>query len=94
MIYELAKHPEQVSLVRDESAAHFPPNSTSLKNHDLQHLPRLNSIIYETLRLHPAVPTALPRLTPPEGLSIGNTFIPGDTVFWCPQYAIGRSMYL
>ena len=94
MIYELAKHPEQVSLIRNELAAHFTQTSTSPKNQDLQNLPRLNSIIHETLRLHPAVPTALPRLTPPEGLSIGNTFIPGDTVVWCPQYAIGRSMHL
>jgi cytochrome P450 len=59
----------------------------------LQYLDHLNAVINETLRLHPPVPTAIPRLTPPEGIQIGDTFVPGNTTVWCPQYVLGRSKF-
>lgn len=43
-------------------------------------------------RLNPPVPTALQRLTPPEGIMLGDVHIPGGTTVWCPQYAMMRSM--
>lgn len=51
----------------------------------------INGCINEALRLHPPVPTALQRITPPEGITIGDTYIPGDTGCWCPGYVMGRS---
>ncbi|OJD30452.1 cytochrome p450 [Diplodia corticola] len=63
-----------------------PPHRTLLT------LPHLNALIAETLRLHPPVPSALQRLTPPAGLTLpSGTHIPGNTVVWCPAYVIGRS---
>ena len=56
----------------------------------LQKAEYLNAIINETLRLHPVVPSALSRKTPPEGIMVGDTFIPGSMTVWCPQYAISR----
>lgn len=56
----------------------------------LQYLEHLNAVINETLRLRAPVGTALQRLTPPEGLNIGTTYIPGNMTVWCPQYVIGR----
>jgi cytochrome P450 len=50
----------------------------------------LNGAINETLRLHPPVPSGLPRLTPPEGITIGDTFIPGDTTLMLPYWSMGR----
>lgn len=53
----------------------------------------INGCINEALRLHPVVPTALQRLTPPEGLMIDGKHIPGNTIVWCPSYAMGRCKF-
>ena len=59
----------------------------------IQHLDYLNAVIHEALRLHPPVPVALQRKTPPEGLMIDDTFIPGNMTVYCPQYVLGRSKH-
>jgi len=50
----------------------------------------LEAVINETLRLHPAVQSGVQRETPPEGLTIGDTFIPGKTSIWCSNGNIAR----
>ena len=40
-------------------------------------MPYLQAVIYEALRLYPAVGMALPRIVPPEGILVKNTFLPG-----------------
>jgi hypothetical protein len=42
------------------------------------------------MRLVPAVLTFSSRVTPPEGLIIDGTFIPGNTKICAPRYTIGR----
>lgn len=56
----------------------------------IQDAPLLNGAIDETLRLHPPVPSGVFRKTPKEGVTIGGTYIPGDTVVQMPQYAMSR----
>lgn len=56
----------------------------------LKEAPVLNSMINETLRLNPPVPSGVFRKTPPEGVMIGNTFIPGNTNIQMPQYVMSR----
>ncbi|KAJ5502594.1 hypothetical protein N7463_005468 [Penicillium fimorum] len=53
-------------------------------------LSHLNGTINEAMRLHPAVLTFSSRVTPPEGLMIDGTFIPGNTKICAPRYTIGR----
>ncbi|KAE8165150.1 cytochrome P450 monooxygenase [Aspergillus tamarii] len=50
----------------------------------------LDAMINETLRLHPAVPSGLQRLTPPEGLQINDTYIPGDVIVCIPMHSLFR----
>jgi Cytochrome P450 len=59
---------------------------------DLAELKHLNGVINEALRLLPpgSIGT-FPVVTPPEGLIIDGTFIPGNTTLYCPQYVLGRS---
>ncbi|KAL5339154.1 cytochrome P450 [Aspergillus crustosus] len=63
--------------------------SPSANPSTIQSAPLLNACIFETLRLHPAVPSGLPRKTPPEGVYVGGRYIPGDTVM-VNFYAMGR----
>jgi tryprostatin B 6-hydroxylase len=57
---------------------------------DLQGAHHLNGFINETLRLHPPVPSGTLRVTPPEGIMVGETFIPGNITVVSPSYTVGR----
>ncbi|KAF4628189.1 hypothetical protein G7Y89_g9962 [Cudoniella acicularis] len=90
IIYELLRHPNHISKLRDEVSPYVSLTGDAL-HAKIANLDHLNGVIHETLRLHPPVPSALQRLTPPEGIQIGETYIPGNTTVFCPQYVLGRS---
>lgn len=52
----------------------------------------LEAVINETLRLHPAVPSGTQRKSPPEGMTIGNTYIPGDVFLCVPLHTLFRGI--
>jgi tryprostatin B 6-hydroxylase len=64
----------------------------SFSNRDLQSAPLLNACINETLRLHPAVASGVPRKTPKTGVHIRDIYIPADTVIQMPWFAMGRGI--
>lgn len=90
VLYELARHPEHVAKLRTELLPLISPDG-SISHKAVSDAPHLNAIITETLRLYPVPPTAIVRKTPPEGITIGDTFIPGGMNVWTPQYVIGRN---
>lgn len=89
LFYHFAADPSIVKRLREEMRPFV--NGDSVNNADVQNNEYLNGCIQEALRLHPPVPSALNRDTPPEGIEIGGQHIPGKMDVWCPQYVIGRS---
>ncbi|KAF2732787.1 cytochrome P450 [Polyplosphaeria fusca] len=90
LIYELCRNPQiQSRLYKD--VLRVAGDKIFLDIDDIVDLPYLDDVINEGLRLHPAVCTGVPRVTPPEGLKIGNTMIPGNVNTWIPMYTLHRS---
>ncbi|KAM7212208.1 cytochrome P450 [Rhypophila decipiens] len=92
IFYYLAKYPEQVAKLRAE----FDPLlAASAKDHldpkDVAKAVHLNGVIHEALRLNPPIPSGYPRVTPAEGITIKDTYIPGGTTVVIPLRTMGRS---
>jgi tryprostatin B 6-hydroxylase len=85
----LAKDPSQVQKLRAELEPLLDGKNV-LDQKDVSKAQHLDGVIQETLRLHPAIPSGFPRVTPPEGIMIGDTFIPGGTTVVLPVYTIQR----
>ncbi|KAI0450353.1 cytochrome P450 [Xylaria acuta] len=86
----LAQYPHHVGLLRAELDGLMRTELGNYAHTDLANLPHLNGVINESMRLFPPVATAIPRLTPPDGLTIDGTFVPGNVTVFCPQYVLGR----
>lgn len=57
---------------------------------ELQGCDFLTAVINETLRLHPPVPTGGYRQSPPEGMTINETYIPGNVTIVSPRHSLAR----
>lgn len=92
MVYELSRKPEEIEKLRAELAPYIDSNNANadIDGQKIANLDHLNGIINEALRLHPAVPSMLPRKTPPEGLDIDDVHVPGEITVTCPQWAMAR----
>ncbi|PGH15930.1 hypothetical protein AJ79_02097 [Helicocarpus griseus UAMH5409] len=91
ILYHLAKDPRQITKLRAELKPLLAGGKKCLDPKDVSSAKHLEGIIYEAMRLHPAIPSGYPRLTPPEGISINGTYIPGGTTIMIPLWALGRS---
>ncbi|KAK6813588.1 hypothetical protein RU639_010351 [Aspergillus parasiticus] len=91
IIYELARRPEEVQKLRAELVNCTTDPNGEYTQESLAILKHLNGVINETLRIHSPVPSYIPRKTPPEGINIDGTHVPGNMNVSCPQWVIGRS---
>ncbi|KAF5595325.1 pisatin demethylase cytochrome P450 [Fusarium pseudocircinatum] len=89
LFYLLATNKDACTRLQEEIDDLF--SSFSQPNHSsFSKLTYLQACIDETLRLFPPVPSGLQRMTPAEGLRVGDTLIPGDTIVTVPSYALYR----
>lgn len=56
ILYRLACNPEHIFKLREEAVRYIGP-SEEIVDQKFQHASHMNAVIYETLRLHPFVPT-------------------------------------
>lgn len=89
MFYHLTNNPSLVQKLRYELEPLLNGRNV-LEQNDISKAQYLDGIILEALRMHPAIPSGFPRLTPPEGITVGDTFIPGGTTVVLPVYAMQR----
>lgn len=82
-MYYLIQNPEYLALIRESLA-----NIDIREYKTLQHASPLNSVIYETLRLNLAVPSAGLRLSPAGGMTINGVYLPENTTIVTPQYSL------
>jgi cytochrome P450 len=80
----LATHPEYMHSLREEF------RSNLANYHCDRPWPLLDAVITETMRLWPPVLFASPRVTPPEGLTINEHFIPGKMIVQIPPFVLHR----
>jgi cytochrome P450 len=78
--YHLALNPPITAKLRSELAQflHHKDGIPSLS--ELEKLPYLTAIIKESLRLSSLIPGRLPRVVPPEGITVSGLKIPGNMV--------------
>lgn len=85
VVHELSQHPETQSRLQQELLTLSPrliaSSSPALPDPKaVDALPFLHAVIWETLRLHPAIPGPQPRFTPPQGCRLG----PEDRTYYVP----------
>ncbi|RYO94255.1 hypothetical protein DL766_002235 [Monosporascus sp. MC13-8B] len=88
LMFELCTHPDVLRKLRDEVDSFYRERGTLTDYDDLHKLKYLQACINEAMRLHPAVPRGLQRITPPEGLQVGDCFIPGNAIVQIPTHTM------
>ncbi|CAG8952495.1 hypothetical protein HYFRA_00001242 [Hymenoscyphus fraxineus] len=89
LFYYLCRYPEIQEKVYQELKEYYHPG-TEAEFRDLANAPYLNGVIMEVLRLNPPVPGGILRKTPSEGITVGDTFIPGGVTVSAPLWTVGR----
>jgi cytochrome P450 len=88
MFWELAKQPYWQKRLFEELHPKMAESAESVAAFaDLAHLPILDAVVQEALRLHPAAPASLPRETPAGGRVLNGIHVPERVRPWTPEEA-------
>ena len=86
LLYYLLRTPDALALLRKElDTANLSDIPTFAET---SNLPVLQSCIKETLRYHGPIAVSLPRVAPPDGITICNRFFPARTILSVHPYAL------
>lgn len=83
IFYYLVKYPDLRIRLR-EQLKNVATVGGVFQHSDLVGVELLDAIINETLRMHAPIGANGSRFSPPEGIVIGNTFVPGDVEMFLP----------
>lgn len=89
-LYYLLKNPETLQKLREELDSALSSTDTVAPWSKVRNLDYLRACINESMRLSPPVATDLVRRTPPEGVTIDNRVVPGDTAVSISAYTAHR----
>ncbi|VUC32865.1 unnamed protein product [Clonostachys rosea] len=89
LLFELTKHPDVYRKLQHEVDTHLSDNN-ELLNDSLISMEYLQACIDESMRMHPVIPGGVQRHTPPQGLQVGDTFIPGDVIIQVPMHTVNH----
>lgn len=88
LTWAVCKHPQVKKRLVAEVGGALSPDFT---NDDVKHLPYLNRVVQETLRLYPAVPAGLARTVPPgDGVTFAGRWLPAGTTVLAQAYSLHR----
>lgn len=90
VLYWLLKNPACFSKLRAELDSVLDDDEAVAPYDLIKHLPYLRACLDESMRLTPPNTMNIPRMTPPEGMSIMGQWIPGNTTVHSPTYSIHR----
>lgn len=85
VLYYLSKYPNIQEKLQTQLDAAL---GSGWSYEDVKTVTFIDDVINETLRLKPALLTGGHRVTPPQGITVDGTFIPGDTNVFVPTHRI------
>ena len=92
IFYRLCKQPEHIAKLRAELDPLVENQQISTFNVGaVEKCEHLNGVINEGLRLFPPVPSGVLRVTPADGLKVGDNYVPPDVTIGIPMYTVNRS---
>lgn len=89
-LYQLACHPDWQRKVREEVLASDAKETMFSYAKTVQHLPILDAVLQETLRMHPVVPGGLPRMTTSTETLIEGVTLPPKMMVSVQGYTVQR----
>lgn len=94
VIWQLLSNPDTLIKLRQELDAVLQPDEPVAPFDRVKHLPYLRACLDEAMRLAPPNTMNVPRLTPPQGMSIGGHWIAGGTTVHSPTYTVHRNPHI
>ncbi|OKL55467.1 hypothetical protein UA08_09323 [Talaromyces atroroseus] len=91
VMFLLLKNPRCMAKLREELDAVLDPEDVVAPYDKIRYLPYLRACLDEALRIYPPTTFGLPRRTPPDGATIMNDYVAGDTTVSISAYVAHRN---